>query len=118
MTPYVSAHTASATGSSTAPSVAVTSASGNMVVDVVANGSNITSSDKTQRWLKNVNTSNGGGNGAQSTAVGAASVTMSYTVTSDWWAIIGVDVNAAVDKSPLNWAATRKPNLGASARYI
>ncbi len=86
---------ASSTGASTAPSVAVTSASGNMVLDVVANGSGISSSGKTNRWLKNVNTSSGGGNGAQSTAAGAASVTMSYTVTSDWWAVVGVNVVAS-----------------------
>jgi hypothetical protein len=85
----------SATGSGTAPSKAIASAVGNMVLDVVVAGADVTSSGQTNRWLKNVSTNSAGGNGAQSTAAGAASVTMSYTVTSDWWAIVGIDVVAA-----------------------
>jgi hypothetical protein len=92
-TPYQ--NLATTYGSGTTPSIAVTSSTGNAVVDSVANGASITSSGQTNRWLKNVNSNSAGGNGAQSTAAGAASVTMSYSVTSDWWGIIGVDVKAS-----------------------
>lgn len=84
----------SATGNSTTPSVNVTSAVNNMVLDVVGVGSAITSSNQTLQWKKNVNSNTAAGNGAGSTAAGAASVTMSYAVTSDSWAILGVNVNA------------------------
>jgi cellulose 1,4-beta-cellobiosidase len=81
-----------------------------MVVDVVGNGSAITSSSQTLQWVKNQNSSTAHGNGAQSTAVGASSVTMGYTVTADWWGIIGADVVAApsltVPAAPTNVVAT------------
>ena len=38
------------------------------------------SSSRTARWIRAVNCSTAGGNGAQSTAPGAAAVTMGYTV--------------------------------------
>lgn len=85
---------ATAFGNSTAPSVSITSSSGNMVIDGVANGQAITSSGQTNRWLKNQNSTTAAGNAASSTASGAGSVTMSYTVTSDWWGIIGADIIA------------------------
>lgn len=79
-------------GSSTASAVTVTSASGHMVADVVGTGTSITSSSQTLRWSESI----GGGVGmpasGQSTAPGASSVTMGYTVASDTWGIIGVDV--------------------------
>jgi len=79
-------------GAGTSASMTVSSAAGDMVVDVVANGSAITSSGRTLGWLKNQNGNSAGGNAAQSTAAGASSVTMSYAVMSDWWGIIGADV--------------------------
>ncbi len=88
-------NTATAFGSSAAPSVNVSSAAGNIVIDVVGVGSAITSSDQTLRWLNNLNGSSGSGNAAQSTAAGASSVTMSYVSASDWWGIVGTSVNAA-----------------------
>jgi hypothetical protein len=83
-------------GAGTTPSVTVASAPGNMVVDAMVTGcpGAITSS-KTLRWLKTVNCSTAGGVGAQSTAAGAASVTMGYTVPNDWWGMIGIDIVAA-----------------------
>jgi len=61
-----------------------------------ANGSAINSSNRTLRWLKNQNGSTAHGNGAQSTAAGASSITMGYSTTNnDWWGIIGADVVAA-----------------------
>jgi hypothetical protein len=86
-------------GSAGSPTVSVTSATGNMVVDGVCNGSPITNSDKTQRWLKNQDSGSGAGNGAESTAAGASSVTMSYTTTSDFWGIIGLDLIASSGSS-------------------
>jgi hypothetical protein len=74
--------------------VTVASAAGDMVVDVVGNGSAISSSNQTLRWL-NQNGSTAHGNGAQSTAAGASSVAMGYSVVADWWGIIGADVVAA-----------------------
>ena len=67
-------------GSGTAPTVAVSSAPGDVVVDALVTGCNggITST-QTVRWLRQANCNSGGGNGAQSTAAGAASVTMRYT---------------------------------------
>lgn len=82
-------------GSSATPSIAVTSAVGNMVIDAVVNGGAIASSLQTSRWIQNQNGLTAGGNGASSTADGAASVTMSYAVAADWWAIIGADIVAA-----------------------
>lgn len=88
-----------AVGASTTPSVAVTgTASGNLVVDAVAAGSAVTSatSPSTNRWLNNASTSSGAGNAAQSSSPGTGgSVTMAYTVTSDWWGIVAVEVVAA-----------------------
>jgi hypothetical protein len=79
-------------GSGTSASVAVPSATGDMVVDAIANGSAIASSGQTLRWLKNQNGNTTGGNGAQSTAAGASSVTMSYLMVDDWWGMIAMDI--------------------------
>jgi hypothetical protein len=82
-------------GNSASPRVTVASAAGDMVVDVMVSGCNgTTTSTQTLRWLKTVNCSTAGGNGAQSTAAGAASVTMGYTVRSDWWGMIAMDLVA------------------------
>jgi hypothetical protein len=90
------AHVTTNFGSGATAQVTVASVAGDMVVDVVGNGSAITSSSQTLRWLKNQNANTAVGNGAQSTAAGASSVTMGYSVSSDWWGIIGADVVAAV----------------------
>src|SRR6185503_18442008 len=91
---------ATSAGSSTTPRVTVAGVAGDMVVDAMVTGCTGTmSSIQTLRWLKQQNCSTGGGNGAQSTAAGAASVTMGYTVPSDYWGMIGVDL-AAADSAP------------------
>lgn len=82
-------------GSGTNPTVTITSASGNMVVDAVVCGSPLISSGQTLQWMNNLNGNTGAGNAAQSTASGASSVTMSYTSNSDWWGIIGASIQAA-----------------------
>jgi hypothetical protein len=67
-----------------------------MVVDAMVTGCNGTiTSSKTLRWLRQVNCLTAGGVGGQSTAAGAASVTMGYTVPTDWWGMIGADIVAA-----------------------
>jgi hypothetical protein len=90
------AHVATNFGAGTSAGVTVASVSGDMVVDVIGNGSAINSSNQTLRWIKNQNGSTAHGNGAQSTATGASSVAMGYSVVSDWWGMIGADVVAAL----------------------
>jgi hypothetical protein len=93
------AHIATAFGNSTTPAVTVTSAPGNMIVDGVAYGTLLGASTQTNSWMNNQNGSTAGGNGAQSTAAGSASVTMGYTTpnSADYWGIVGMDVAAASD---------------------
>ncbi len=98
-------------GSNASPQVAVTSATGNVVVDVLATGcdGNIVS-NKTLSWLKQVNCSTGGGIGAQSVAAGASSVTMGYSVPSDWWGMIGADIVAASGQPAVDFALSNEGN--------
>lgn len=86
---------ATAFGSSAAPAVTVTSSSGNMVLDTVCNGSNISSSNQTSRIINNHDLFSAAGCHGISTAAGSGSVSMGYTVGSDWWGIIGVDIISA-----------------------
>jgi hypothetical protein len=88
------ANSNSATGNSANASVVVTSATGNMVVDLVACGTSIGASNQTSRWLLNRNTSTAAGNGAQATADGATSVTMTRTTPTEFWAAIAADIQA------------------------
>lgn len=87
-----------------APSLTVSSATGDMVVDAVCTGTGVTSSSQTNRWLKNVEAITAAGNAAQSTADGAASVNMAYTISTDWWGMIAMNINQAVAASPTNTA--------------
>lgn len=84
-------------GASTAPSVTVSSAAGELVVDGLAvdspSGSGYTlGAGQTERWSHTV----AGGNfnnpeAVSSTEAGAASVTMSYTLNNSWnWALAAV----------------------------
>lgn len=82
-------------GNGTTPSCVVAAATGDYVVDVVGTGTGVTSSTQTNKWLSNGNSFSGGGNGAGSIAAGATSVTMQYTVGTDFWGIIGVRILAA-----------------------
>ena len=85
-------------GSSASPSVTVSSKYGNMVVTALCNGSNINSSNKDDQWKRNFNTLSAAGNGMQSTAYGTPSVSFTYSVSNDWWGVIGLNINA----SPIN----------------
>src|SRR5436190_8433850 len=85
-----------AAGSGTTPAVTVASGPGNMVVDALSSGCPGTiTSNRTLRWLNQLDCASAGGVGAQSTAAGAASVTMGYTIPSDGCGIVAMDVLAA-----------------------
>lgn len=91
---------ATASGVSTTPSVSVTSATGNLVVDAMVNGVNTSDlptatvgAGQTQRWNDQLTNKI---RGAGSTEPGAGSVTMSWSLSSsDTWGICGVDIIAA-----------------------
>jgi hypothetical protein len=93
-----------ATGTSTAPSVTVSSAANELVVDVLGNRYSTSASvgsGQTLRWT-NV-TTNGTDSrnirGSSSTEAGASSVTMSWTLGSSCeWAIVAVPVRPALNK--------------------
>ena len=89
-----------AVGAGTAPSVTVASSASEIVIDALVYGCGGGTSGTTLRWKKEVNCSTAGGNGAQSTAPGAPSVTMNYTIAQDWWGIVGMSVVAAPDGPP------------------
>jgi len=86
----------SAAGSSTTPSVAVTSTlSSSIVQDGAVNGSSFQTVGalQTQRWNLNVDNLSAGGNAAGSTEPGnGGTVTMSWLVDTDWWAIQAVEI--------------------------
>jgi hypothetical protein len=87
-------------------SVSVTSAVGNMVVDAFCCGSGFGTgtSGQTNRWLTNFNSSTAAGSGAQSTAAGTSSVSMSYTFNSDSWGLVAMNVSAVVASAiPVAW---------------
>jgi len=100
---------ARANGTSDAPSVAITSASGELVVDVLAavNPSSCTvGADQTERWNTNVASSI---LGAGSSEPGAASVTMSWALGSSVaWSILGVPLRQAA--GPLLYIIAPEPN--------
>ncbi len=104
-------------GTGVSPRLTIASAPGNMVVNAFVNGCDGgTTSINTLRWVREVNCSTAGGNGAQSTAPGAASVVMGYTVPSDWWGMVGMDVVASgVPSEPDVIAPSTPTNLQASA---
>jgi chitodextrinase len=106
---------ATAFGNSTTPTLTVVSTPGDMIVDALAYGTSIAGSTKSNRWLRNQNSSTAGGNAAQSTAAGASSVTMGYTTpnSADWWALIGMDIVAATDVADTT-APTQPANLVAT----
>ena len=80
-----------ATGTSTAPSVTVTSATGKMTFNTVSTLGTLSAPTKTQRWLVTTPTTMDGGG---STAAGAPTVTHAWTSTSAAWAAAGVTINA------------------------
>jgi hypothetical protein len=99
-TPFGTAVTAAGdnSGGSTPPTASVSSASGNMVVDVVVYGSPLSGATGTLRWMDNVDGTTAANNAAGSTYAGASSVTVGYNPSSkDWWGLVAVSINAASD---------------------
>jgi hypothetical protein len=97
-TPFGTAVTGAGDNSGLAnpPSVTVSSATGNMVVDILAYGNPINGATGTQEWLDNVDTNSGAGNAAQSTYAGSSSVNAHYTpAAADWWGLVAVNINAS-----------------------
>lgn len=83
-------------------SLTVASNYGDMVVDVACCGTAFASgSNQTLAWNKNVNNNSGAGNSISSTAAGQPSVAMGYTISADWWSIIGVNICAVADNRPI-----------------
>lgn len=81
-----------AVGTSTTPSVAVVSATNELVIDTVASASNTDptkGAGQTERWDEEINSTS---RGMGSEEAGAASVTMSWTAGNDAWAIGGVSL--------------------------
>ncbi|WP_345531602.1 DUF4347 domain-containing protein, partial [Viridibacterium curvum] len=95
---------ATADGSSGTASLAVSSATGELVIDVVASRQNTTSTvgaGQTQLWSLRNGTASADAWGGSSTEAGAASVTMSWTITSSEWAATGVSLKAAPNVAPV-----------------
>lgn len=100
---------ATAIGNDTAPTVNVTSAVDELVVDVTENWTGVLTvgSGQTERWNTGITNINCGG----STEPGATTVTMSWSKTdSTDWAIAGISIKAAPTGSLLSG---QRNNLGA-----
>ena len=86
-------------GNGTAATVNVTdSTSGDMVVDVQSNGCGGASAgaNQTEKWKQEYDCATYGNNGGGSTEAGAVgTVTMSWSISSDYWSIIAVTVKQA-----------------------
>jgi hypothetical protein len=102
-------------GTSTTPSVAVGSAAGELVIDVLYGNDGPTAtvgSGQTAQWNLATGSGNGKARGGGSTEAGAASVTMSWTLSSSLeWRIGGVSIKPAANSAP---SAT---NLSAAEAY-
>lgn len=90
-------------------SVTVSSATDNMVVSSIASGSEVTASANTLQWRNNFSNSFGAGNGAESSDTGASSVLMSFSLTSDWWGMVGMSLNAAPTTPAVTTQAVTNP---------
>lgn len=113
------------TGTSTSPSIAVASATGNLVIDTIAtrqqSGAPTVGAGQTQLWTNNSGTASADELGAGSTEAGAASVTMSWTLTDSMeWASIGVSLTAAPNVAPVvsNTAAALAYTENAAATAV
>lgn len=92
-------------GTDQTPSVTIVSAVGEVVADVMsANGDSgavAVGANQTQQWNQNTGTSDANEFGAQSTEAGAASVTMSWSLTNaNKWAILAVPIKPSPAIAP------------------
>jgi len=96
----------SAAGDGINPSVAVTgTAASSIIQDGACNGSAFSAvgSGQTQRWNLNVDFNSAAGNAAGSTEPGnGGTVTMSWDVSTDWWAIQAVEILTVTEGGPEN----------------
>jgi hypothetical protein len=98
----------------TATATLSSNTSGNIIAGFVGTGSFISSatSPSTSRWINNDHTSNacGPSGGATSPSTGSA-VTMAWTITSDWWGVLLVEL---LGGSGTNAPATLATGIGAA----
>jgi hypothetical protein len=105
-----------AAGSSTTPSITVTSNVGDMAAAFMCDGQGFTAANQTLRYRRNDNTVTASGNIQGEDAAGAASVTLTgTTATSDWWGAIGVNIAASGGGGG---AARTKPSVNNRAAII
>lgn len=84
----------SANGDSATPSVAITSAVGNVVVDGLSTFAGAATADASQTSIYSADSTGGQILGASSKENGAASVTMSWSISSTYWRLGGVSINS------------------------
>jgi hypothetical protein len=90
------AQSGSSNGSSANPSITLTAVvSGNISVAGMGGGSTITAQDKTLSWVSNVDEFTAMGNGRSSRSAASGSVAHGFTMGSDSWAAVAVEVAAA-----------------------
>jgi hypothetical protein len=94
-TSNVISNTATATGTSTTPSVTCTSATGELVVDVVHASVSSTPTPGAGQTIRSDQEIGGGFQVFMSSEAGAASVTMSHTVSSNTWVQCAASFKAA-----------------------
>ncbi|HEX5127768.1 MAG TPA: DUF4347 domain-containing protein, partial [Rhodocyclaceae bacterium] len=103
-TPFGTVQTGTGTG--TTPSINVASATGDLVIDSISSrqqtGTPTVAGGQTSLWTNESGTGSSDPLGASSTKAGAASVTMSWTLTdSQVWAALGVSMHAAANTAPV-----------------
>jgi uncharacterized repeat protein (TIGR01451 family) len=95
---------AGSNGTSASPSINVSSATGELVLAVLAADDGRTATDaggQTSRWNLRTETGADGIRGAGSTKAGATSTTLSWTLdVSDWWAVVAAPIKPAPSVVP------------------
>lgn len=81
-------------GSAT-PTLAKTSAVGDVIAWGFSSGASIAGATQTERTVQNINAFSSGGNSETQTAAGASSVTAAYTDNADFWAAIAINIAQA-----------------------
>jgi hypothetical protein len=109
--PFGTVAKAEAATTSGPDTVSVSSATGELVVDVVSTGGDLISTEQTQRILIDTSVLNTCDNFGMSTAAGAASVTMGYDMAAyDIYELMGVSIKAAAVADALGWMTDGQSN--------
>lgn len=91
-------------GDGSSASLSVSTAATNLALALVVCGSSINSDSQTTRWSLNANTSTAAGNVRTSTGNSTSTASFTYSVSSDWWTTLGVDIVAVSNTlTPLPW---------------